>query len=312
MSSGASPVTLAILNYERRDLLRRALAAARRLEYPDLDILVVDNASTDGSAAMVGEEFPGVRVVALPANLGCAARNEAFRAARGEIVVTLDNDVLLADPRAIERVAALFSDNPGVACIDFKILDASGALSDRDWCHPRPRSDADTQFATHYVLEGASACRRDAFIGVGGYWAPLFLGHEGLDLALRLLDAGHDLLYAPSVQVTHLASPEARPSSRIYYTYTRNAIWISLRNHRPLAALRAIALDVAMMSVSSARAGHLGSFARALRDALAGAREALRARRPLRRETYRRIARIRRREPGLAAKALRHLRERPI
>src|SRR5207244_2430027 len=61
--------SIAILNYQRRDVLRRALQSARGQRGPVVEILAVDNASTDGSAAMVRDEFPDVRLVCLPVNV---------------------------------------------------------------------------------------------------------------------------------------------------------------------------------------------------------------------------------------------------
>lgn len=306
-------VTISILNYQRRELLRRALDRAVGQRYAPLDILVMDNASTDGSDRMVEAEFPGVRLIRLPENVGCAARNAGVAAAKGEIVLTIDNDVLLTSPDDVGTAVEVFERYPSVACVNFKILDAGGGLSRRDWCHPRdPRAFADAEFETDYVLEGASAVRRDAFERIGGYWPPLFLGHEGLDLALRLLEAGYDLLYSPRVRVTHLVAAEARPSSRIYYTFTRNAIWVALRNRRGLDAARPIGRDLALMAFTSARAGEFRGYVRGLRDGLVGVPRALATRRPMSRATSRRLRHIRRLAPGLLAKVRRHLEERLI
>ena len=309
---GGPAISVSILNYQRRETLQRCLEGVLAQDHPSFEVLVVDNASTDGSGAMVEADYPSVRLVLLPRNVGCAARNVGVESARGPIVVTIDNDVLLDDPGALRRVEGLFAARPRVACANFRILDGEGRLSRRDWCHPRPMEDAAETFETDYVLEGACAVRRTAFLEAGGYWEPLFLGHEGLDLALRLLEAGGQLLYWPDVSVRHLASPEARPSSRIYYTFTRNSIWIALRNHRPGRAAFEIANDLAMMATSSTRAGHGGAFARGVGDAVRGSRAALDSRRALSRPTYRRLRDIRRGAPSILAKARRHLRERPI
>jgi GT2 family glycosyltransferase len=306
-------VSISILNYERRETLRRCLGKVLAQSWSDLDVIVVDNASTDGSDQMVAEEFPQVHLVRLEKNVGCAARNAGVAAARGEIVITIDNDVLLEDPDSVSRVMQIFERQAAVGCVNFKIADGEGRLSRRDWCHPRdPDRYGDESFLTDYVLEGACAFRRRAFEGVGGYWAPLFLGHEGLDLALRLIDAGHDILYAPEIAITHLVSPEARPSSRIYYTFTRNGIWVSLRNHRAWPATVAIARDLALMAFSSARAGHWGSYIRGVRDALAGRKAAFSSRQSLKRSTYEKLSTIHRLEPSLLAKARRHWVEKPI
>jgi GT2 family glycosyltransferase len=309
----STPVTIAILNYQRRDALRRALEAARAQRYAPLEVLAIDNASTDGSQEMVRDEFPDVHLVALPENIAAAARNEGVRAAKGEIVFTLDNDVLLGTPDDVARGVAAFERHPRAAVVNFTILGPDGVLSRRDWCHPRdPDRWAGTEFLTDYVLEGASACRREAFLAAGGYWRPFFIGHEGWDLALRLLDAGHELVYSPDVQVRHMVDPTVRPSSRIYYTFTRNAVWVALRSYPARAAAASIARDMLLMAYTAARAGELGAWARGVVDAARGSRRALRTRRPMSVETSRRLARIRALKPSIAARALRHARERLI
>jgi GT2 family glycosyltransferase len=307
-------ISVAILNYQRRDVLRRALEAvcAQRLDQP-WEVIAVDNASTDGSADMVRAQFPHVRVVELAENVGAAGRNAGVRAARSPLVVTLDNDVLLTEPDDLARVLEFFGRSRRAAVVNFMILGPDGALSRRDWCHPRdPDAWWEREFLTDYVLEGASACRREAFLAAGGYWPPLFIGHEGWDLGLRLVNAGWEMHYTPAVRVRHLVESSARPGGRIYYTFTRNAIWVALRNHRPGAAAASIARDLALMAFTAARAGHLRAYARGLRDGVAGSRRALATRQPLTRRARRRLRRIRALEPGLVARARRHLRERLI
>ena len=307
------PVSIAVLNYQRRDALRRALEAARAQRYAPIEVLAVDNASTDGSQQMVRDEFPDVHLVALPANIAAAARNEGVRAAKGEIVFTLDNDVLFTTPDDVARGVAAFERHPRAAVVNFTILGPDGVLSRRDWCHPRdPDRWADAEFLTDYVLEGASACRREAFLAAGGYWPPFFIGHEGWDLALRLLDAGHDLVYSPDVRVRHMVDPTVRPSSRIYYTFTRNAVWVAMRRYRPGAAAASMARDLALMAFAAARAGELSAWARGVIDAALGSRQALRTRRAMSRQTARRLREIRALKPSIVARAVRHARERLI
>ncbi len=221
--------------------------------------------------------------------------------------------MLFTTPDDVARGVAAFERHPRAAVVNFTILGPDGALSRRDWCHPR---DADrwagAEFVTDYVLEGASACRRDAFLAAGGYWPPFFIGHEGWDLAMRLLDAGHDLVYSPAVRVRHMVDPTVRPSSRIYYTFTRNTIWVALRNMRPAAALASMAKDLSMMCFAAARAGELAAFARGIVDASRGAGLALRTRRAMSRATAQRLRRIRALKPSIASRAWRHARERLI
>ena len=306
-------VSIAILNYQRRDALRQALEAARAQRYPLTEILAVDNASTDGSAEMVRDEFPDVRLVGLSQNIAAAARNVGVAAAKGDVVVTLDNDVRFTTPDDVTHAVAVFERHPQAALVNFMIVGPDDRLCRRDWCHPRdPDTWGEHEFATDYVLEGASACRREPFLAAGGYWAPFFIGHEGWDLGLRLLEAGHELVYTPAVRVRHLVDASIRPSGRIYYTFARNAVWVALRNLPAPAAAASIGRDLALMGFASARAGELGAYCRGVADAVRGARAALATRRVLSPDTRARLKEIRRLRPGLLARARRHLRERLI
>lgn len=305
-------VSIAILNYQRRDALREALESARSQHHP-VEILAVDNASTDGSAEMVRDEFPDVRLVRLPENIAAAARNVGVASAKGDVVFTLDNDVRFSTPDDVTRGLEVFQRHPRAAVVNFMIVGPDGALCRRDWCHPRdPDAWGEREFATDYVLEGASACRREAFLASGGYWAPFFIGHEGWDLSYRLLDAGWELIYSPAVHVRHMVDESVRPSSRIYYTFTRNAIWVALRNLPPALAAWSIAKDLSLMGVTSARAGQLAAYRRGITDAVRGARAALATRRPIARATRREIRSLHHLKPSLIAKMRRHLAERLI
>jgi GT2 family glycosyltransferase len=309
----ALTASISILNYQRRDALRRALEAAREQRHPVLEVIAVDNASADGSAEMVRDEFPDVLLVRLPENVGASARNAGVAAARGDVVFTLDNDVLFTTPDDVGRALAVLERQPRAAVVNFMIVDATGRLSRRDWCHPRQAERwAEHEFQTDYVLEGASACRREAFLACGGYWPPLFIGHEGWDLGFRLINAGHELVYTPDVRVRHMVDPTVRPSSRIYYTFTRNAVWVALRNHRGARACRSIVQDLALMGFAALRAGQLGAYRRALVDAARGARQALGTRAPLSADAYARLDAVRALKPGILARVRRHARERLI
>jgi len=308
----SASVSIAILNYQRRDALRQALEAARTQRYP-VEILAVDNASTDGSAEMVRDEFPDVRLVRLPENIAAAARNVGVASAKGDVVFTLDNDVRFSTPDDVTRGLEVFQRHPRAAVVNFMIVGPDGALCRRDWCHPRdPDAWGEREFATDYVLEGASAWRRDVFLDLGGYWAPFFLGHEGWDLALRVIARGHELVYTPEVRVQHVVESSARPSSRIYYTFTRNAIWVALRNHRAAPAVGVLAQNLAMMAFCALRAGHVGTWARGVIDGTRGARAALASRTALTPDAYARLRDLQRFRPSVAARVKRHVRERLI
>jgi glycosyltransferase involved in cell wall biosynthesis len=89
-------ISVIIPTHNRKDLLRRCLAAATSQDYPDYEVIVVDDGSTDGTGAMVRREFPQVRYIRQERNRGpAAARNRGIKVATGEIIAFTDDDCLL-------------------------------------------------------------------------------------------------------------------------------------------------------------------------------------------------------------------------
>src|SRR5688572_11112814 len=86
-------LSIGILTYNRRDRLRTTLdMILRGTPYPDLDVIVIDNGSADGTAEMVRTEFPEVRLEVMPANLGVSARNRFTQLAHGKYLFSYDDD----------------------------------------------------------------------------------------------------------------------------------------------------------------------------------------------------------------------------
>jgi len=306
-------VSVAILNYKRQETLAQTLASAEMQSYQPREIIVVDNGSGDGIGTFLREGFPEVRLVLLPNNLGTVARNRGVLAAKGSLVVTLDNDVSFDSAFELQRIVNAFERNPEADCIAFKVLDASGMrLHTRDWCHPRSHEHyQDTPFETPFITEGACAFRRQRFLQLGGYYEPLFIGHEGWDLALRLLDMGGHIFYNPTIRVRHAALKDVtRTSSRPYFYYTRNYIWVAARDYPFTSAFPYLAKYVGMMAYFSLRERHVGTFIRAIWHGLAGLPKVWRTRRPFSSATRKRLKKMSCERRGLIAAWRRH-RERP-
>lgn len=302
-------VSIVILNYRRRDALVRSLDSALSQEYRRLEIILVDNGSQDGVAEFLAEHAPDVRLISLPCNLGpCGGRNAGIREARGEVIITIDNDVYLDSPFEVSKVVQKFAERPDVHLLAFRVIDAdTGMLRVREWCHPRPWLDAsDTEFESNFFPEGASAFRREVFENAGLYYEPLFIGVEGHDLALRTLDRGYKILYTPRVRARHLMSPAARTSNRPYYFYTRNYIWIARKDYRWLAAVKFLIPKLLMMLYFTLRARHYRAFLRGIRDGLAGWRQMGRDRTPISAATERYLGKLESDRPNLVVRLSRH------
>jgi GT2 family glycosyltransferase len=256
-------VSVVVLNYKRRDALAETLDSVLRQDYLNREIIVVDNHSEEDIRSVVESRGSEIRLLELPRNLGsCAGRNAGIRLARGEFIITIDNDVALATPFEIFKVVKAFEERPQSHVLVFQICDAhTGKLRLREWCHPKYWKEfGQSEFETYFLPEGSSAFRRQVFETVGLYYEPFFIGHEGGDLAFRILNHGFQILYLPQVRVWHAASPLTRSQSRTYRLYTRNYIWMAYKNFRALAGFRFILPKLAMMFCFAVRAGCTRDF----------------------------------------------------
>jgi hypothetical protein len=185
--------------------LRECIAALARITTPECEILVVDDCSTDESAAVAAEL--GARVVMLGHNSGPAtARNRGARLATGEILFFVDADVVVADG-VVARVAAAFAEDPDLAAV-FGSYDskprATGVVSCfRNLLHHYTHQTANSEAFTFWA--GCGAIRRRAFESVGGFderWTRPSI--EDIELGYRLRDAGHRIRLDRDLLCTHL------------------------------------------------------------------------------------------------------------
>lgn len=186
----APRVTAAVLAYDRREELATTLRLLRdELEYPAgrLDIVVVDNASADGTAAMVRRDFPEVELIELPENVGVAGWNAAFARARGEYVLVLDDDCALTGDGLERAVRAAREQDADL--VSFFVAS------------PGEDADFSTEFATGLLsFWGCAALiRTHALERLGGFDPAIFLWAHELDFTMRLLDAGLTHLHLPEV-----------------------------------------------------------------------------------------------------------------
>jgi glycosyltransferase involved in cell wall biosynthesis len=192
--------------YNDENALGRCLEALTTSCPPRVEIIVVDDASTDGSAAVATRA--AVRLVRLAANVGpAAARNVGARQARGDVLVFVDSDVVVA-PGALDQVSRLLDGRRDVAAV-FGSYDANPAAPGvvsryknllHHFVHQHGRAEASTFWA------GLGAIRRPVFEEVGGFDAGRFRrpSIEDIELGYRLRRAGHRILLDPTLQGTHL------------------------------------------------------------------------------------------------------------
>src|SRR5205807_5163355 len=198
-----------------------------------VDIVVVDNASTDGSAAMVREEFREVHLIARDSNIGAPAWNDGFAVARGDYVLILDDDCyLLPDGlgRAVDGARQYEAD-----LVTFKVI------STKDPAHVFTEKYRTGLFS---FWGCAWLVRRSVLSELGGYDPELFMWANELEFTIRLLDRGCRHLHFPEVVAQHMKAPpeEGAPFEvRGYRINARHWPYIAAKLFRMRDALEALA-----------------------------------------------------------------------
>jgi glycosyltransferase involved in cell wall biosynthesis len=203
MNSGPEPAaTVAIVTKDRCAVLREALRSAQRQD-GDIELLVIDDGSLDGTAEMVREEFPEVRLERFTASAGLVVRrNYAVGIATAPIVVSIDDDAVFTSPDTVAAAVRDFDDER-IAAVALPYIDVG--IDDT----VRQRAPDDRECWIAPTFRGtAYAVRRDVFLTLGGFREVIFHQGEEVDFSLRMLDAGWFVRAGRGAPIHHLTSPD--------------------------------------------------------------------------------------------------------
>lgn len=255
-------LSIIIVNYNTRDYLRGCLDSIRasRLSRP-AEVLVVDNASQDGSAGLVGEHYPEVSLIENPENRGYAqANNLALGRAKGRYLLLLNSDTVLP-PEALQTLIDVMDARPEIGSIGPKLVRANGEL---DWAcrrsfptptrsfyklfglsrlFPRSRTfgaynltylDPDQETEVDSVVGAFMMVRREAHRQAGPMDEDFFLYGEDLDWAYRIKQAGWINYYYPRVEVLHYKRASTRQfRARSQFEFYRAMYLFYQKHFRP-------------------------------------------------------------------------------
>ncbi|MFQ5340063.1 MAG: glycosyltransferase family 2 protein [Anaerolineae bacterium] len=243
-------ISVVIPNWNGLQHLDTCLSALDRQTFDDFEIIVVDNASSDGSVAFIQLKYPQAKVIELPENRGFAgACNAGIRAAQGEFIVLLNNDTEV-DPGWLAAIVDAFQRHPEAGIVASKML----LFDQRDIFHtagdfygfdgiPGNRGvweRDDGQFdREEYVFSacgGSAACRRTMLDQIGLLDEDFFFSCEDLDLAWRAQLAGWRVLYTPAAVVYHKLSATGGGATASFYD-GRNFLYLIAKNY-PTSLLR--------------------------------------------------------------------------
>jgi GT2 family glycosyltransferase len=230
-------VTIGVLNYNRRDELRQTLdCLTKAIQYPNVEIIVVDNGSTDGSAEMVRAEFKDVTLIALEKNYATPARNFFYKQAKGKYVFSYDDDSFPATPSTVTEAVLFLEQRPEIAAISFFCYQPiTGFAESGELQRFGFSGDAISGYEGLFFVEGGMCIRNDAFSKIEGYDTDFIWGAEGADLTLQLYNRGMKTIYYPQIATLHMKSQRNRNNSINIKFFTRNYLW-TLAKHFPIYA----------------------------------------------------------------------------
>lgn len=264
MNTRQPTVSVVIVNWNGKGYIERCLDALQRQSLPPLEVIVVDNASSDGSAELVARAYPWVRLIRSKKNLGFAGGcNVGWHSARGEFVATLNPDTepspgwlealvaSLAGDSGVGMAASLmlFADRPAIINSAGIVLDVLGIAWDRlGGC---PASRAKEPCGVLGPSGGAALYRRELLKQLGGFDETYFMYLEDVDLALRAQLRGWRCAYVPEATVLHVHSASAVEGSPFKnFLKARNRVWL-LAKHFPASHLARYGLFIAAYDLAA-------------------------------------------------------------
>ncbi|HKF21520.1 MAG TPA: glycosyltransferase family 2 protein [Candidatus Angelobacter sp.] len=264
-------ISIIIVSYNTVGLLRNCLVSLRNSEAAGSEIIVVDNASGDGSAEMVQAEFPAVRLIKNGENLGFArGSNQGIREARGKYILMLNSDTV-THQGAVRAMTEFLESNADAGAVTCKLLNEDGSIQATISDRPGPvlllfRLLSMSQLVTRdrhrrflgsfgfvlgrtirgylapycagiepFEVENASgAClmvRHAVLDSLGLLDERFFMYFEDMDLCRRIRGAGWKLYYLPQVEITHLVGKSSGNRMRRYGIHSHRALFAFYQKH---------------------------------------------------------------------------------
>jgi len=224
--TGLPLVSVGIHNWNRKEELRRTIAKVLESTYPSLEIMVVDNGSTDGSVEMVKSEFPDVKLYELNRNIGIAARNTILFEASGKYILIYDNDSMPATSSTIGEIVSFLERHVDVAALCTNIINYHTGKSETHGWENYATANAGDYYEGLFIHGAGTAYRTECVQQTRGFPEDFFLYLDEADLTLQLANKGLKIVYKPDIVTYHRRSPVQRDNALGFLLKTRNGIWV--------------------------------------------------------------------------------------
>ena len=235
-------ISIIIVNYNTKELLKNCIKSIQEktcdVEY---EIIVADNASIDDSCEMLEQEFPEVKLIKLPTNLGFGkANNEGLKIAQGKYIFFLNSDCVLYN-NAIKILSDFMENNPDCGACGGDLLDehlnrnAAIGMQSRfqDWIithsilkflfpskykeikYYQKNFNRDKSAEVGYITGADLMIRKDVIDKVGAFSPEFFLYFEETELQFRILEAGYKIFYVADSKIIHLEGKSITPNKKL-------------------------------------------------------------------------------------------------
>jgi len=220
-------VSVNILSFNRKDELRNTLQKVFEQDYKNIEVIVVDNASIDGTAKMVQSDFPEAKLISLPKNIGISGWNYALEVASGDYILLLDDDSY-PSADSIEKAKLFFERNKSVSIIAAKVINNNSGIIETSSFNERP----------NFFVGCGAFIKRDVIEKIGGFNQLIFIYLHELDYCVRCYDYGFEIRYVKNVIVYHNLSNERskwknedpfKTSFRFYHYFISYSIFLLQR-----------------------------------------------------------------------------------
>jgi len=234
-------VSVIILNWNQKMLLNDCLESVLSTDYPEMEVIVSDNGSTDGSVDLVKKKFPDIILIENNSNLGfCVGNNVAIKQAKGDIIVLLNNDTLVDGEWVKEIVDAMNQPNVGVVGCKLifagtnliqslgYVLDLFGYYINQGLLDENIEQLESSTVDVDYVSGAALAIRRDIINEVGLLDPRFYAYFEDVDWCYRVKTIGYRVVVAQKAVVHHFGSVSWNSSAfkKVYLTERNRLLFL--------------------------------------------------------------------------------------
>ncbi len=242
-------VSISIVNLNGKHYLEQCIPSIKELDYPQdkIEIIVVDNGSTDGSVYYLKKEYRDIKIIENKKNTGFAyANNQAAKAAEGKFIAFLNNDTKV-DKNWLRELIRPVNGNDEIAVAGSKVLSIDGSKLDFagsminfegkgfqiDFGIPVGKDTHKQYEYLPFVNGGAMIADREIFLESGGFDEDYFAYYEDVDFGWRMWILGYKVVFAPESIIYHIhhGTSKAFGEDKLRYLRERNALYSIFKNY---------------------------------------------------------------------------------